>query len=286
MRTFIFLLCTAVFSFTPENVLSQTSKINISEDKTITVDEVFDIIKEQTNYRFIYKSDMFKDFPKVSVKKGVIKANRLLKQSLSKGNFNFNFSDKNTIIIKHASQVQELEISGQVTDVNGVPLPGITVYVTNKAPEEERLSSDFIIRGTATDFDGNFTLKAEDGYYLVVSGIGYEFTFQKLTGSKTVYNVTLKERISNLNEVLVVGYGSTKRKDLTGSVSSVSPEDIQKAPVVSIDNALVGKASGVQIIKADGSPGGAVRIKVRGGTSLLGGNDPLICNRWCACCNQ
>ncbi len=275
MRTFIFLLCTTVFGFTSGNVLSQTSKVNITENKTITVDEVFDIIKEQTNYRFIYKSDMFKDFPKVSVKKGIIKANRLLKQSLSKGNFNFNFSDKNTIIIRHTSDIQELEISGQVTDVNGIPLPGMTVYVTNRKPTGERMSSDFIIRGTATDFDGKFTLKAEEGFYLVVSGIGYEFSSQPVLSSQTVYNVVLKERASALDEILVVGYGTTRKRDLTGSVGSVDSEEIQQIKTQTIDQALVGKVTGVHVSANTGVPGSGAIVHIRGLSQIRGDNQPL-----------
>ncbi|WP_299550588.1 SusC/RagA family TonB-linked outer membrane protein [Seonamhaeicola sp.] len=276
MRTFIFLLCTTVFSFTPNNVLSQNASINIEKDKLITVDEVFRIIKKQTDYRFIYESDMFKGFPKVSVKRGTIKANQLLKLSLSKGNFDFNFIDENTVVIKKISNIQqEVTISGKIVDENGIPLSGMTIYVTNNKPQGENLNREFLVRGTTSDLDGNFSLLTEVGYYLVASGIGYSFYSEVIVAEKLVYNITLEEQISALDEVVVVGYGSTKRKDVTGSVSSVSAKEIVDMPVASVDNALVGKASGVQIIKADGSPGGAVRIKVRGGTSLLGGNDPL-----------
>lgn len=276
MRTFIFLLCTTVFSFTPDNVLSQNAKITIEKDKTITVDEVFRIIKGQTDYRFIYESDMFKDFPKVTVKKGTMKANRLLKQSLSSGNFNFNFIDDKTIVIKKTSiALQDLTISGQVLDVNGLPIPGITVYVTNNEPTGERINTEFLVRGTATDIDGNFSLAAEAGYYLAVSGIGYEFKYQLVTANQTVYNITLEERVSDLDEVLVVGYGTTKRKDLTGSVGSVDSEDIQQIKTQSIDQALVGKISGVHVSANSGGPGTGAIVHVRGLSQLNGDNQPL-----------
>ena len=80
MRTFIFFCFTAAFSFTPSNVLSQNAKIKIESDKTLTVDEVFDLIMQQTDYKFIYQEGIFKDFPKVEVNKGIIKANELLKK--------------------------------------------------------------------------------------------------------------------------------------------------------------------------------------------------------------
>ncbi|MDO5979680.1 SusC/RagA family TonB-linked outer membrane protein [Flavivirga spongiicola] len=277
MRTFIFLLCTTVFSFTPDNVLSQNAKVTIVEDKTVTVDEVFDIIKEQTEYRFIYKSDMFKNFPKISLKKGIIKANRLLKQSLSSGNFNFNFTTKNTILIRESVPVtlQETKISGQIVDENGMPIPGITVYVTDQQPKGERISQDFLVRGTATDFDGSFSLLAEVGYYLVTSGLGYEFYTEQITAGKTVYNVTLKERASALDEVLVVGYGTTVKKDLTGSVGSVKSEDIQQIKTQTIDQALVGKIAGVHVTSGGGAPGSGAIVHIRGLSQINGDNQPL-----------
>jgi len=91
MRTFILLFCTTVFSFTSENVFSQNAKIEIDTDIVLTIDEVFDLIKDQTDYTFIYKSDLFKNAPKVPLKKGIIKANKLLKQSLSFGDFQYVF---------------------------------------------------------------------------------------------------------------------------------------------------------------------------------------------------
>ena len=99
LRTLIFLLGTTVFGLHPGSALSQSAKVQIEEDKSLSVDEVFDLIKAQTDYRFVYRSDMFKNFPKVSLKKGTIAANDLLRQSLSNGNFNVQFTGNNTLII-------------------------------------------------------------------------------------------------------------------------------------------------------------------------------------------
>ena len=81
--------------------------------------------------------------------------------------------------------------------------------------------------------------------------------------------------VSEMNNMVVVGYGSVRRKDLTGSVSSVNQDEVKNLPFTSVDQALAGKAAGVQVIQGDGSPGGATRIRIRGGASLLGSNDPL-----------
>ncbi|WP_282134099.1 SusC/RagA family TonB-linked outer membrane protein [Seonamhaeicola maritimus] len=275
MRTFIFLLCISTFGFTPENVLSQNEKININADITVTVDEVFDIIKEQTEYRFIYKSGMFDNFPKVSLERGVIRVNALLQKSLTTNTLNFSFGDNGTIVITEKSEpLQEITVSGRVKDVNGQPIPGLTVYVTDREPTMDRVQSDFIIRGTATDFDGKFSLKAEVGYYLMVAGIGYEHQSLKIT-EQTVYDFTMKERVSALDEVLVVGYGTVKKRNLTGSVGSVNSEEIQQVDAQTIDQALVGKIPGVYVTAQNGGPGSGALVNIRGMSALTGDNQPL-----------
>jgi len=93
MRTFIFLFFTGVFAFTPNNIVSQNSKIKIEEDKVLTVDEVFDLIMSQTDYKFFYEEGIFDGFPKVKVKKGIIKTNDLLVQSLAKSGLEFTIMD-------------------------------------------------------------------------------------------------------------------------------------------------------------------------------------------------
>src|SRR5690606_35173318 len=124
--------------------------------------------------------------------------------------------------------IQPIQIEGVVTGEDGLPLPGITVYVSNNEPVANKpVNRDFIVRGTSTDIDGKYTLMAEPGYFLVASSIGYEFTYQKITSGKTTYNIVLKEQISALDEVMVVGYGTTKKRDLTGSVGSMDADDIQ-----------------------------------------------------------
>ncbi|GAA3617554.1 TonB-dependent receptor [Flavivirga amylovorans] len=275
MRSFIFLMCLSAFSITPNNVLSQDAKIKIDKNKELTVDEVFDLIMSQTDYTFIYQVDMFKDYPKVDVKKGTVKANRLLEKSLAKGHFNFNISANNTITIRESKSVQELEVSGTVTDINGVPLAGITVYVSSREPASDNISSDFMIRGTSTDFDGTFTLKAEVGYYLIASGLGYEFYKTQITANQTVYSISLKEKASTLDEVVIVGYGSTLRKDLTGAVASIKNEEILEYKSQTLDASLAGKLTGVQVFSTGARPGQAGVINIRGLSSIRGDNQPL-----------
>ncbi len=275
MRTFIFLLCTTVFSFNGNTALAQQNVV-IEEDKEVTIDEVFELIMTQTNYSFLYPEHMFKDMPKVKLKKGIINAEDLLRLSLAKGNFGFELKDNSIVVIKESKSArQEIPIKGKVVDVNGMPLMGITVYVTNVKPSGERINQDFVVKGTATDLDGNFTLRGEEGYYLVASGIGYEIFTEQITANKTDYKIVLRDKISELDEVVVVGYGTTKKKDLTGSVGSMDSEQIDQIQSQSIDQTLVGNISGVYVQGQGGRPGSGSIVNIRGLSAIRGDNQPL-----------
>ena len=277
MRAFIIFISLTFFSFAPSDALSQNAKIIIKNNQKATVDQVFDLIKQQTKYRFVYRSDMFDKIPKIQLEKGTINVNTLLEKSLSNGKFRYELASNNTIIIKEVRvlPLEEIEIKGKVTDINGQPVPGITVYVSSANPKGKGWEKNFVIRGTTTDFDGSFTIKSEVGYYLVVTGVGFELYTEVVVKNKTTYPVTLKEEVSILEEVMVVGYGTTKKKDLTGSVSSIDSEDIQQIKSQTIDNALVGKLPGVNVQSRGGAPGSGAIVNIRGLTQIRGDNQPL-----------
>ncbi|AWK05731.1 hypothetical protein HYN56_16395 [Flavobacterium crocinum] len=280
MRTIILFLSLALFSFTPSELLSQNVKIVIKHDQKATVDEIFELIKKQTQYRFVYRSDMFDNLPEIELEKGTLSVNTLLEKSLSKGKFKYEVVANNTIIIKEITApkthtVESLEITGKVTDVNGQPIPGITVYVSSYKPTSTGSNKNFVIRGTTTDFDGTFSITAEVGYYIVASGVGFQLFTEEITKNKTTYTIVLKEEISALEEVLVVGYGTTKKKDLTGSVGSITAEDIQQIKTQTIDNALIGKIPGVNVQSRGGAPGSSSSVSIRGLTQIRGDNQPL-----------
>ena len=155
-------------------------------------------------------------------------------------------------------------VRGKVVDgATGIPLIGASVR------------DPFSKRGTITAADGTFTLNvSRECRHLSVSFMGYESERVALGAGGTVV-VTLDESAHALDDVLVIGYGTSNRKDFTGSVATVNPDELKNIPALTIDDALAGKAAGVQVTKADGSPGGAVRIRVRGGSSLNGSVDPL-----------
>ena len=128
--------------------------------------------------------------------------------------------------------------------------------------------------GTVTDFDGNYTLEVpDDATILVFSYIGLQT--QEVAIKSNVINVTLKENSEVLEEVVVTGYGTTKKRDLVTSVASVSADQLKDVPVVSAAEALQGKLAGVSVTTSEGSPDAEVKIRVRGGTSLTQSSDPL-----------
>lgn len=128
--------------------------------------------------------------------------------------------------------------------------------------------------GTITDFDGNFSLSAKQGDVLVVSFMGYKTQELKITSSAPV-RITLQPDNVMLQEVVAIGYGTMKKSDLTGAITSVSAEQLTKAPVAGLDQALQGRAAGVTVTTNSGQPGEAATIRIRGIGSALGGNDPL-----------
>lgn len=158
--------------------------------------------------------------------------------------------------------LQAQTVKGNVKDSNGEPVIGATVM--------EKGSKN----GTVTDFDGNFSLKLSGSQQLQISYVGMKAKTVNAKGKQSV-NVVLEDDATNLNEVVVIGYGTVKKKDLTGSVTSVTAKQIANIPVSNVSEAMTGKMAGVNITTTEGSPDADVKIRVRGGGSLSQDNSPL-----------
>ena len=155
------------------------------------------------------------------------------------------------------------EVSGTVSDANG-PLPGASVVVKGTT------------NGTQTDFDGNFTLNNVDSNAaLVISYIGYSTKEVGING-RTIVNVVLDEDAQALDEVVIIGYGTTTVKDATGAVSAINSEDFNGGIIASPEQLIQGKTAGVQITQASGEPGAGVNIRIRGANSIRSNNSPLF----------
>lgn len=153
-------------------------------------------------------------------------------------------------------------VTGTVIDEQGIPLPGVTLQIKGTNT------------GTTTDMDGEFSLQADQGDILIVSFLGFETQEILLTDQRNL-EITLTEDVAELNQVVVVGYGTVSKKDLTGSVSSLGTEDFNPGANVSVDQLIVGRSAGVQVTQTSSEPGGSLSIRVRGASSITGGNEPL-----------
>ncbi|MDE6154102.1 MAG: SusC/RagA family TonB-linked outer membrane protein [Muribaculaceae bacterium] len=161
------------------------------------------------------------------------------------------------------SMTAQITVTGNVTDPSGEPLIGASIVEKGQPT------------GTVTDFDGNFTIKVSNSETtLVVSYIGMETKDVALKG-RTELNIVLEESAYNLNEVVVVGYGTMRKRDLSGAMSQIKSEDLMKGGSTDISRALQGKLAGVQIQQSDGAPGGGVTITVRGANSFTTNSQPL-----------
>ncbi|MCM4173347.1 hypothetical protein DHD32_17870 [Arenibacter sp. TNZ] len=180
-----------------------------------------------------------------------------MKKLISKGFILF------MLVLTYSIQAQNSEVQGTVTDVSGVPLSGASITVKGTS------------KGVIADFDGNYSINVLDSDVLSISYLGYLTQEVPVNGRNSI-NVSLKEDASQLDEVVVVGYGTQKKINLTGAITTVNAEEIENRPITSATQLLSGLASGVSVSQTSGRPGGddaAIRIR---GVGTLGNNNPLV----------
>ncbi|SHJ83811.1 TonB-linked outer membrane protein, SusC/RagA family [Arenibacter nanhaiticus] len=265
MKTYLFLFCTTIFGFTIEKSFSQ-EKITIKVEEIVSVDDVFNIIQDQTKYRFLYPQNLFANAPKVQLKKGVIQISDLLSESLSNIDIEYELSPNNRILIRQQKPLRvstiiqkQHKVSGTVTDDMGEPLPGASIIEKGTK------------NGVTSDFNGHFTLNVSDeNAILVVSYLGFVTKEIYVNGEKNVL-VSLKGDVASLDEVVLVGYGTQKKEKLTGAISSVNSKKLTVSPVASTSNALAGRLPGLISKQSSGQPGAdAASLSIRGfGNALV-----------------
>lgn len=262
MRIIILLYCTMVLGFTPNNVLSQTSKIKIEKDNILSVDEVFDLIMDHTQYKFFYEEGIFDHLPKVRVKKGLVKVSKLLRQSLSETDFNAIVTVNDGILIMKKSEEQH-SVTGKVEDESGMPMAGVVVLVKGTTI------------GTETDFYGNYSIKAPSAdNVLVFSFLGFE-TQEMAIGGQSVIDVVLKEDIALLEEVVITGYQEIKANETTSAHTTVKEEQLDRKIRTNITDKLEGLIPGL-VLTPNQEEEGARKLDIRGTSSVTGNITPLI----------
>ncbi len=167
-----------------------------------------------------------------------------------------------TLSISVLSYAQEKVIKGKVSDESGLPIPGASLLIKGTT------------KGNTTDMEGNYSISAKSGDIIIFSYLGYTSIEQKV-GSASTYNISLQPSKSELEEVVVVGYGTQKKKLATGSMSSIKTDNFTERPISRVDQGLVGQIAGVRVKQTSGLPGQPFSINIRGTGSISAGNEPL-----------
>ena len=236
----------------------------------VKVEDVLKSIEDQSNYYFLYRSDMLNEIPIVNVDLSNARVEQILDKILLPYGFTYEIDDR-IVVIKKGDELnarqstgqQGKKITGTVKDTGGSPLPGVSVVVKGTT------------NGIITDFDGRFSLQVADNAILHLSFMGME-PLEITVKGQAVFDLVMKESLVDIDEVVVVGYGQMKRSDLTGAVVSVSSDAISKTVSTSIDQVLQGRAAGVQVQQNSGAPGSSSSIRIRGINSLNASNEPIF----------
>lgn len=241
-----------------------------SDQKSIV--EVLKEIERKTEFHFVYSVEELENLNRITVdKKGTVYD--VLVELTKLTHLNFKQVNENIIVKKLANPVAPTVqvsltskafqlVNGLVRDQSALPLPGVTILIQGSTT------------GTVSNEAGEFSINAEQGDVLVFSFVGFET--QRITiNTQTVLEVTMKEDAKALEEIVVIGYGTVKKSDLTGSVTSVKNKELTAFPTTNILQALAGRAAGVQVIQNTGAPGAPISVRIRGTNSIQGGNEPL-----------
>ncbi len=240
------------------------AKINLTvQDKSIS--EVLKSIEQQSHVRFFYSNDLLIMNDLIDLNADDEMIIDVLDKIFSNSPLTYKVYEDDLIVIVPRQLAQQQRVTGTVYDAEtGMPLPGVNILVQGT------------LTGTVTDLNGNYSIDISDpDVILQVSYIGYETAMVPIDG-RSVIEIRLATAVKALEEVVVIGYGTQKRSDLTGSLSSVKGEQIISTPVAGIDQALQGKAAGVTVMSNSGTPGGSSSIRIRGTGSLYSSNEPLF----------
>lgn len=254
---------TLMLVFTAIGTFAQ-QKVTI-DVKNATLKQVFSVIEKQTTYRFSYKTNIIDNRSDITLKKEAAAVATVLDEALKGRPLEYSIVSAKSIVIsskqtkQNKAQGAKQTVRGTVKDDMGEPVMGATVSV---------VGSDGL---AVTDIDGKFTIEAPKGSTLKISYLG--FVDREVKADDNV-KVLMKEDTQALDELVVVGYGTMKRSDMTGALSSVDTKELSKRTTTNAAEALQGKVAGVNITKSGGNAGAGVSVKIRG-VKTFGDNEPL-----------
>ena len=263
MKISLFLLFFITFTITA-NIYSQETTIDL-QVKDISVRDLFKIIEDKSNVRFFYSNDLRNLNRIISLSAQNLPLAKILDQVLSDSNVSYKVFDNNIVVITPFGPTTPIKVKGNVTDDDeGKPLPGVSVGVNSTSQK------------VITDLNGNYTIEvANKEALLEFSFMGFE-TERIQVSNQSVINVKLRSEVKKLEEVVIIGYGSQKKADVTASVSSAKGDDLTKVSAANIGTAISGRLSGLQVTQESGLPGASVTFKERGVGSVYSDNSPLI----------
>jgi TonB-dependent starch-binding outer membrane protein SusC len=259
--TFAFILLLN-FQALASNVYSQT-KVTLKL-KSANFKKILSAIEQQSSYHFVFSERKIPFDQKMDINVQNEEVVKVLQRVLQNSGFTYNELQNHLVVIASEGEtVKALTITGKVLDETGLPLPGVSIKIKGAST------------GTVTDANGIFSINVADDAVLVISYLGYtsQDVEAKSQGENKQLVIRMKPSSSTLEQVIVTGYTVQRKKDLTGAVSIINLNEAKTVPVAGIDQALQGKAAGVNVV-ADGQPGGGVSVRIRG-FSTIGNNDPL-----------
>lgn len=265
--------CTAIFVLVALQAAasSQQEKYFITySSPEISIRDFFKVIKKKTNLTVFYNNQLINDQVKIKVNFNQTPLKEVMLKVLNGRNLTWELKE-NFILLKKVSvspdekplKRQDINLSGQVVDEQNLPIQGVSIKVKNSQ------------NGTVSDLNGNFKVSLNDpAAVLVFSFLGFAPQEKTITGSNPI-RVVLKEQGKGLDEIVVIGYGTAKRSDLTGSVGSVRLGKTQEQSYNSLDQILGGRTAGVTVNQNSGQPGAGVRVEIRGNNSISASSSPL-----------
>ncbi|MFY0652455.1 MAG: TonB-dependent receptor [Cyclobacteriaceae bacterium] len=239
--------------------------------KNAPLETIFSHLESETDFYFSYSREDVNQSMNISLKKGKNQSMKEILMDISRqSGLKFRQVNRNIIVQKRKDnsempviiELADVDISGKITDENGQGLPGASVVETGTT------------NGATTDLDGNYKLSLPEEASITISFVGYK-TQEIPVSTQSTIDVQLEPDAEQLEEIVVVGYGSVKKSDLTGSVGQVKSKEVNAFPASNLMQGIAGRVAGVQVIQSTGAPGAGISVRIRGTNSVQGGNEPL-----------
>ncbi|UCH14186.1 MAG: TonB-dependent receptor [Bacteroidales bacterium] len=261
ITTILLLLCTFSIS---GNILSQTVSLDL---QNVTIRQVFDEIETLTGYKFFYLDEQIDDKRRIDVQASEQSVEDIILKMFRKESIKYKVFENNLVVITPSTEMQQQGITVAGSVISGLakePLAGVNVVEKGT------------MNGTVTDIDGNFTITVEDAdAVLVFSYVGY-LSEEITIGEQTSLNISMAEDIASLEEVVVIGYGTLRKGDITSAIATVKADEFIQGAVKDAGQLLQGKIAGLAVSSPSGDPRDGVQIMLRGNNTLMASTEPLV----------